>query len=94
MKRLLIAVLWITCSLFNWGLFIGGFTYRFPQYDHRAPAAVFAVLGPFATPGELVAILIIDGWHFRMKPLTKEQRWEAFQNRFPGLDRDYFEKQD
>lgn len=90
LKKILLAVLWVACGILNYGLFLGDFTYQFPDQSNMEEAVVGAVGGPFMTP----AALLVPGppYHFLWKPYTTEQRWVAFHERFPHLDRAYFDR--
>lgn len=89
MKKLGIAVFWIACGIHNWGFTLGDFSHRFPDQINTDVAGFYALVGPCGIP----AVLLATGdRHWLLKPLTTEQRWEAFHKRFPDLGRDDFEQ--
>jgi len=90
MKKTIIIVLWVVCGFFNYGLTLGYFIHKFPEADHRGAAFAIAILGPCGAP----ASLLFGGppYHWRLKSLPVEERWKAFHEQFPDLDREYFEK--
>lgn len=91
MKKLWIAVLalfWIGCSYVDYGLTLGYFTQHWPQESQTGFAVGMAVFGPAG----LVPALMVAPHHWRTKPLTTEERWQAFHEQWPSLSRDYFER--
>jgi hypothetical protein len=88
MKKVFLLLFWICCGYLNWGLEIGYLTNRFPESDHRGFAALCAITGPFCIPASLA------DWplHWRTRPMTIEERWEAFHAQWPSLSREYFER--
>jgi hypothetical protein len=81
-----LAAIWLICSYFNYGMLLGGFTYRAPTHDVLMASVVFSAGGPFTVPAAL-----IFGGHWRTRPLTVEERWKAFHARWPNIDRADFE---
>jgi hypothetical protein len=86
MKKLLIAIFWIACGIFNYGATLCHFTNRFPDQNNRYVARIFAIAGPL---GSLMPLATFEG--FRWKPMTKEESWQAFHKKMPDLDREYFD---
>lgn len=85
----LVAAVWIICGYFNYGYALGHMTYDFPMGNSFLGSIAIGLTGPLGVP----AILLADGTkHWRLKPYTTEQRWEAFHSRFPNLGREIFEE--
>lgn len=94
-KRLLkiaFIVVWVTFSFLDWGMTLGQFTNDFPAQSNTAVAAVMAAGGPLAFPACAVGALAQSAVNFRVRPLSYEQRWEAFHCKYPILTRQDFEK--
>lgn len=95
MKKVILLVLaltlWATIGFFNYGYTLGYFTNEFPDQKNIALARFTAMMGPMALPA---IYLVIDTDHWLLKPYTKEQRWQAFHERYPDLSRKYFEETD
>jgi hypothetical protein len=85
----LIIVFWIACGYVNFGLTLGKFTHNFPDQYNLDVAEFAAFTGPFGLPVSLLS----GPHHWRTTPLTTEERWEAFQKMFPGLGREWFDRQ-
>ncbi len=90
----LIVVLYIAFGVLNWGLTLGYFTDRFPYFPNCIVAFMMAASGFFATPAILIVNYVtFKSFHWKVKPYTKEERWEIFQQQGLGLlGRDYFDK--
>lgn len=82
-------VFWLTCSFFAWGFTMGSFTHSFPKGDHVGISAFMAIGGPF---GLIISILCGHPNHWRVKPMSTEERWQYFHKDNPELDREYFER--
>lgn len=91
MKKFLVLVLWFGIGFINYGFNLGGFTHRFPDQRNMTPAVMGFILGPMAVPATAV---VIGYNHWLLVPYTKEQRWEYFNQMYPDLGRDYFERDD
>jgi len=86
----LIIVLWLSFGFVGYAIELGYFTKRYPYHDHN-PIGLLAgclIFGPISA----LAAFIMWGPYFRVRPLTKEQRWNAFNEMFPSLGRSYFER--
>jgi hypothetical protein len=71
-----------------YGYCLGNATQRHPSIRHHEFCRTFAV-------GGLLALVAMSGdgfRHWRTTPLSKEERWAAFQRQWPTLGRDYFER--
>lgn len=81
-------IAWAVVGFFNWGFTLGYFSHHFPHGQHVAFAASFAVAGPIA-----FFPIVLCSWlrHWRITPLTVEERWLIFHKTFPPLSREYFE---
>ena len=84
----LIVLLWVLCGILAWGYTMGEFSSEWPYFNHINIASWMAAFGPV---GLGVAYLSGKG-EFRLRPMSKEERWEAFHKAFPALDRSYFEE--
>jgi hypothetical protein len=91
----LIVLGWVVCGVIGWGLTLGDFTTEFPAYKNWGIAAFIALTGPFGVFVSIIMNIIHHGQlNFRLKPLTKEERWDAFvKEGFGILGRDYFERE-
>lgn len=83
-----IALLWVCCGAYNWGKTLGAFTCDYPTADNRYIAALEALTGPLG-----VIAPTPHGWGkpILWRPLTKEQRWDAYHHAYPSLSREDFE---
>lgn len=88
MAILVFLLLWGLSGLAGYGFTMGYFTKRYPAFDHTFTAMLIAIFGPL---GLLAAIIKGDG-SFRLKGLTKEERWAEHQRLWPTLSRAWFEK--
>lgn len=79
----LVIVLWLAIGFIDYGLITAYYTYKFPAFKIMPGLIVMALLGgPFA----LLSSFLTGQVHgFRLKPYTKEQRWEAHQRLWPAL---------
>jgi len=52
MKRvlLIVVILWLLCSVFNWGFTLGYFETKFPSHHNYGTALLMALGGPLALP--------------------------------------------
>jgi hypothetical protein len=87
MKKLAVFVLWCVCGFVNWGLTLGSFTHEFPTQSHTGIASFAALMGP---PGLLAILFCSSPYHWRVKPMTTEERWNAFE--YKDLGRAYWEQ--
>lgn len=85
-KFLLLIVFWAVCGYVNYGYTLGSGTNEFPMIDNTGISLFLAATGPFGIP----ATLIGGTKHWRLKPLTTEERYQYFHSEWPHLDRDYF----
>lgn len=89
MKKFLLGVLWIVCGYLSYGYALGDFTSEFPADDNIGISVFMAAAGPFG----LIAATVAGGTnHWRLKPLTTEERYQHFHSEFPDLDRAYFDQ--
>jgi hypothetical protein len=84
-----VVVLWIACGYCAWGLTLGYFTYHYPADSNSGIAGSMAIFGPV---GLLAAGLVYQPHHWRVVPMTTEERWEAFHKSEPTASREYFEQ--
>jgi hypothetical protein len=90
MKRILLIVVWIGCSFLNYGFTLGYMTRQFPYMENTAGAVLFSFGGPLSL---VVTLGIMSPHHWRLVPLTSEQRWQIFNEEYKGkLSREYFER--
>jgi hypothetical protein len=87
MKQLALSLLWLACSYANWGLTMGYFSHEYPDQSNIGISTFNAFGGPFALP----ASLTLQPRYWRVKPMTVEERWQAFHENFPHLTRAYFD---
>ena len=88
MKKTLFVVGWLACSFVDYGLMLGHDTHRWPDQEAQSAAIFFAFPGPFTLP----VVLLSNPYHWRLKPLTTEERWGAFHELYPNLNREEFER--
>jgi hypothetical protein len=87
MTKFIVVIAWLFCSFIDYGLFLGSFTHEFPDQLHTKAAITWSLIfGPFGLP----IVAVMGNGHWRVKPLTPEERWQAFHERWPILDRKYF----
>lgn len=84
----IVVVGWLICSFLTYGLTLGGFTHSFPYMNNMQEALIFPIFGPFA----LFAGIGIFGFHWRLRPIPKEERWRIFHAKHNILSREYFEE--
>ncbi len=89
-KVIAVLLIWMLCGFASWGLTLGDFTYEFPYHGNKGISAFMAAVGPFG----LAAALIHDSHHWRVRPLSKKERWEIFHKSTPTLSYEYFEHWD
>lgn len=89
MIPILFALGWLVCGFFGYGFALGDFTKRYPWSNHF-PFAFW--WGLFFGPISASIAGIKGGFEFRLKPLSKEQSWQAHHSEWPLLDRKYFER--
>jgi hypothetical protein len=93
MKKILVVLLiigfWLTCGYYAHGYCLGYFTHRFPYFEHNRFATTTSYLfGPFALIVELIEI----PKYYLQKPLTKEEAWQAYHEKWSNLTRQDFEE--
>lgn len=86
----------LVCAVASWGLTLGSFTQNFPYMKHTGICITFFIFGLVLGPICLIALITIclmdQRVSFRLKPLSKEERWRIFHKQFNTLDREYFEQ--
>ena len=86
----IIMTAWVLVGVWAYGQTVGDFTAHYPT--QRPPMVLAIICGVFGPVGLFVVLLTSDyQFHFRLKPLTKQKRWEAFQRRYSGLSYEDFE---
>lgn len=91
MKMIIFILVWIACGVFSYSSALGYFTYKYPWRRNTRFAVRMATLGILSVPASLICG---DIHHLRLRPLSTEERWEAFHKEFPSLSKDYFEERD
>lgn len=81
-------LVWFLIGFLNYGLTLGYFTHLYPPANHMGIAVAFLLAGPFALP----VSLIDPPYHWRVIPLTTEERWQAYHRDRPNGNRDDFER--
>lgn len=84
----IVVVGWLVCSFLTYGLLLGTFTHRYPYMRNTKDAIVLSVFGPFG----VVVELMLGDFKWRLKPPSKEERWQAFSEEHGILGRAYFER--
>lgn len=84
-------IVWIVCGILAFGRTIYYFEYKFPffAYPHRVGNLALAIaqllfgIGGFA----ISHLLSLDAPSFKYKfiPMSEENSWQAYRNRFPVL---------
>lgn len=92
----LIVVGWIVCSFVSYGLILGGFTHRFPYFRQAQNSFISCLFGPVSLLSALIFLWLSPEmrWYWRVRPLTKAERWAAHKNEWPSLTYDDFELTD
>lgn len=83
--------LWFAIGFVNFGLTLGYGNHRCPWQSNIGDAIFSAAGGPLAFP----AVLLMDRpFHWSLHTMGVEERWKAFQKRWPSLadDREFFER--
>ena len=81
---------WVACGVLGWSMALGDFTCQFPESSHIVIASYVAAAGPF---GVVVSAALRENHVLLFKPLTTEQRYEAFHEQWPKLRREVFEEE-
>lgn len=85
----LFVLIYALCGFLAWGVTLGALAHRFPYSRHVCVVTILAAAGPCG----LIACLAMLEWRYwRLKPFTKEERWEIFKGNFDSLNRADFEK--
>lgn len=79
---------WLVCSFVAYGLTLGGFTYHFPYMNNLRESLLFPIFGPFT----IFAVVGVLGCHWRLRPISKEERWKIFHEEHYCLSETYFER--
>ena len=94
MEAMEIILGWIVCGAFAYGTTLYYFTRKWPQFRHMDISVFTGVCGPI---GLLVSIFFsLASWNvgFKFKPHSRQERWNASQEKYPGLGYEYFIKYD
>ena len=86
---MILILAWLVCGVVAYGLVLGTFTARWPEYYHGWFALT---LGLFGGPISIVCVLFESPRVFRFRPLTKEERWASYKKKYPFSSREQFEK--
>jgi hypothetical protein len=86
---ILFLIMWAVGGVLNYGLALGRFTHKFPWDKHLGFVLMISFFGPLALVGFLIAFQDISHW--KLKPLTVEERWTEHQRLWPNLPRKYFD---
>jgi hypothetical protein len=86
---LIVAAIWIACGVIGYANVLGWFTHRHPYFRHTGAAIFVGMTGPFGLPGAFINCGLV---HWRLKPLTKEQAWQAHKSKWPSLSYSDFEE--
>lgn len=89
MSLLIIIAIWLGCGFVDYGLMLGYLTHLAPEQANVGFSVAAACGGPLSIPAVLA---LTAPYHWRIKPLTTEQRWEEFDRQWPTLGRAYFEQ--
>lgn len=93
MILLLVIIGWLTCSFLGYGLNLGYFTFNYPDAKHFKDSLILTFSGPAYVLGMLLFLYIDDSpIRFRIKPLTTEQRFQKFNEKYEILGIEYFEE--
>jgi hypothetical protein len=84
-----IILIYIACAIHNWGFTLGDFTFKYPARNHIPIAMFMAISGPI---GLLTVLFYSKNKHWRWRPLSVEERWQAFSKDYAILGREYFDK--
>ncbi len=96
MKRMCFTVFYLTCSVLGWGVMNGTTACNNPWMTSGYLSGAVAALGPIGLVAASASAVDDEsmygrGFHFRMRLLTYEQRWQAFHREYPSLSRYYFD---
>lgn len=88
----LVLIIWPICFVLIYAITLNEFTSNFPSFNNFKTAIHLALLGGLIGPiGLLAAIFMARPLGLRIFPLTRLERWSAFQQKFPGLGYEYFD---
>ena len=75
---LILAVsVYVLCAILTWGLYHGN--KRYASYSWLPWNKMIIVYGALMQPVGLITILLVDGAkHFSLKPMSKEECWQAW----------------
>ena len=95
-NKLLYCAVHAVCGFLAWGVAIGWQTCYYPAQTQIPSSTVAALAGPAGLLIASAAQGLNDatdgrGFHFRLRPLNYEQRWQAFHELYPNLSRYYFD---
>jgi hypothetical protein len=88
----LVVIGWLACSFLTYGMFLGYFTKHYPVSKNFGDAILFSLGGPFAALVGARYALHNKEFNFRIKPLTTEERFEKFNEKYGILGREYFDE--
>jgi len=86
-----VIIIWIITSVLTWGVTLGYFSHKFPQYNNINIAIVMSIMsicGPFGLIISMIVAVIDDKTfppYFMLKPYTKAERWEFYKQEYPSL---------
>lgn len=90
----IIAVVWVVFGVFAYGLILGDWTHSYPDQKHYA-SFFFGIISPAALFPVIYLLATRRLKYFRLRPLSRQQRWSEFERKFPLLakeDPSWFDK--
>lgn len=96
MKKVRFVIAYLMCSWGAWGISTGAICCYSPDTNSSYMAGITAAAGPAGLAIATMFQGMYDltegrGFHFRMRPLSYEQRWQAFHRLYPSLSHYYFD---
>jgi hypothetical protein len=86
----LIIIGWLAFGFGAFGLALGCLSDEFPYMNHLRAALLMAVLGPVGLFA--VSIVEIGNWRWRLKPISRSERWLIYRKEYPTLSREQTEQ--
>lgn len=91
----ILAIVNLSCAFLSYGMTLGTFTEGFPDMSNIGVSIFFGafalLVGPLYTVVLIGSLAAVGHINFKLKPLSREQRWEIFKKKYEFLGRDYFD---
>ena len=93
MNTLIYLIIYIICGFLSYGLLLGLTVKLYPESKNFIFSIFISLFGPIGLIVTIILNLIIsERLYWKIKPLTREQRWEAHHKQWPSLSRKEFDE--